>query len=67
MVIIEKQSSLKKKSEEIGPTTKNDITSVNKLVAAEKPPRHVSVTVEKTGAIGNNKETFITQKGGKMY
>jgi hypothetical protein len=49
-----------------GPTMKPEITSVNKIIIEEKPPRTLNAIVEKTTQIGKNKETFITQKGGKM-
>jgi hypothetical protein len=37
--------------------TKTAIQAVNNVI----------VTVEKTGQVSGKKETFITQKGGKMY
>ena len=43
------------------PTPVNQETS-----QAIKAVNNVIVTVEKTGAMGKSRETFITQKGGKM-
>jgi hypothetical protein len=46
--------------------TKQNINDVNKIIASEKPPINVKATVKKADQVGQTKETFITQKGGKM-
>jgi hypothetical protein len=51
---------------DIGPTTKHEIKQVNKIIMQEKPKRMLNFTVEKTGEVAKTKETFLTQKGGKM-